>query len=320
MATRPYETPEQEARIEAARERLKQYRAEQALSWAKIAPRFGIKEGTLSSFAVNSYGGDNMRIAEAIEVFFKGLVAQAQMLRAAPKVPDHLETPFSVEMTANLRFAQSGEIVAISAAPGCGKTMCAKNYAANNTNVWLATMARSSARLQPMQIQVLKAMGEANPKGPPQQLSQQILAKLANSGGLLIIDEFHELNEDAVEEIRSWYDATGTGIAFLGDYRVIASIEGRREQRSRAQIFSRVTKRLVRHQASGADADVLLDAWGVKDEAARRFARGVATKPGGLRSMTKMLKLAAFVSETPDALTLDDLKGARSQLTSTLEA
>jgi hypothetical protein len=36
--------------------------------------------------------------------------------------------------------------------------------------------------------------------------------------------------------------------------------------------------------------------------------------------MTKMLKLAAFVSETPGALTLDDLKGARSQLTSTLEA
>ena len=46
----------------------------------------------------------------------------------------------------------------------------------------------------------------------------------------------------------------------------------------------------------------------------------VAVQPGALRSMTKMLKLAAFVSDVPASLTVEDLKGARSQLTSTLEA
>lgn len=320
MASRPYETPEQEARIETAREALKRHRADTGASWSKLEKLIGRAGATLSAFSLAKYEGDNIGVAEQVEVYFKGLEAQREVLSTAPKVPGFLDTPFSQELLANLRFAQSGEIVAISAAPGCGKTRTAQHYATISPNVWLATMAPTSARLQPMQIQVLKAMGVAAPKGAPQQLSQQIIDKLANSGGLLIIDEFHELNDDAVEEIRSWYDATGVGIAFVGDYRVISSIEGRREQRSRAQIFSRVTKRMVRHQASGADADVLLDAWNVTDEGARRFARGVAVKPGGLRSMTKMLKLAAFVSETPGAMTLDDLRGARSQLTSTLEA
>ncbi len=320
MASRPYETPEQEARIEAAREALKQHRADTGASWSKLEKLIGRDGATLSAFANNTYAGNNMVVCEQIETYFRGLKAQAEVLATAPKVPGFIETPFAADMIATLRFAQSGEIVAVSAAPGCGKSFTAGHYMTQSANVWMATMARSCSRLQPMQIRVLQAMGDANPKGSPLDLSRQIMAKMANSNGLLIIDEFHELTEDAIEEIRSWYDATGCGIAFIGDYRVISSIEGRREQRSRAQIFSRVTKRLVRHQATGADADVLLDAWGVRSEDARRFARTVATKPGGLRSMTKMLKLAAFVSETPGALTLDDLKGARSQLTSTLEA
>lgn len=320
MASRPYETPEQEARIEAAREALKQHRTDTGLSWSKLEKLVGRDGATLSAFALNNYQGDNLKVAEQIETYFIGLRAQRDVVAKAPKVPSFTETSFAVDMLATLRFAQSGEIVAISAAPGCGKSITAAHYMTQSANVWMATMSRSCSRLQPMQQRVLQAMGDANPKGSPLELSRQIMAKMANSNGLLIIDEFHELTDDAVEEIRSWYDATGCGIAFVGDYRVIVSIEGRREQRTKAQIFSRVTKRLVRHQASGADADILLDAWGVADEAARRFARGVATKPGALRSMTKMLKLAAFVSETPGAMTIDDLRGARGQLTSTLEA
>jgi DNA transposition AAA+ family ATPase len=320
MASRPYETPEQEIRLEAAREALKRHRSETGASWSRLEKLIGRDGATLSAFANNTYAGNNVGVAEQIETYFRGITAQREVMAAAPKVPGWTETSFAADMMATLRFAQSGEIVAVSAAPGCGKSLTAAHYMTQSANVWMATMSRSCARLQPMQTRVLQAMGEASPKGSPLQLSQQIMAKMANSGGLLIIDEFHELTDDAVEEIRSWYDATGCGIAFVGDYRVISSIEGRREQRTKAQIFSRVTKRLVRHQASGADADVLLDAWGVTDEAARRFARSVATKPGALRSRTKMLKLAAFVSETPGALTLDDLRSARGQLTSTLEA
>ncbi len=328
MATRLYDSPGTaemtaaaiEARIEQAREALKQYRTDTGHSWADLDKLIGRAGATLSAFTLNKYLGDNLGVAEQVETFFKGLEGQREVLAAAPKVPGFLNTSFAADMLATLRFAQSGEIVAISAAPGCGKSLTAAHYMTQSANVWMATMAPTCARLQPMQIQVLRAMGEASPKGAPQQLSQQIMAKMINSNGLLIIDEFHELSDPAIEEIRSWHDATGIGLAFVGDYRVISSIEGRREQRSRAQIFSRVTKRLVRHQASGADADVLLDAWNVTDEAARRFARAVAAKPGALRSMTKMLKLAAFVSATPGALTLDDLRGARGQLTSTLEA
>ena len=320
MASIPPKTPDEEARIESARAALAQFKIDSRLSWDALGDMVGRAGSTLSLFCTGKYEGRGLPIAEQIEKFFAAKAAEREMGLGAVRVPGFVETPFAADMMATLRFAQSGEIVAIACAPGLGKTETARAYRAAGVNVWLATMTRSTSRMQPMQIAVLKAMGVSTPKGTPQQLSAEIMAKMANARGLLIIDEFHELGEDAVEEIRSWHDATGVGMAFIGDYRVIATIEGRRDRREKAQIFSRLSKRLVRHQASGLDAATLLDAWGITDEASRRFAAGVAVKQGGLRSMTKMLKLAHFAGDGSGTVSLADLRAARAQLTSALDA
>lgn len=306
-----------ENRVDGIRARLIAHRDMNKLSWSQLADLTGIAQGTISQFGAGTYAGNNLRIAEAVERYFAGLEAQTELLAVTPKVPGYVETQFSRRLMGLFAWAQQGDIVPIACAPGLGKTITAREYKKRAPNVWLATMTPATSRLQTMQIEVLIAMGEADPKGTPQQLSRQIKAHMVNSAGLLIIDEAHELSDQAIEEMRSWHDATGVGIALVGDYRVIARIEGKREKKDRAQIFRRAGMRHVQHAATFDDADPLLDAWGITDAAARDFARGVAVKPGALGSMTKMLKLAGF-NAGGAPIDVGHLRAARTQLTSVL--
>lgn len=305
------------ARIDAARQQLVRHKAEQKLAWSKVSQLIGIPDGTVSQFAAGTYGGNNQRIAEKVEQYFVGLEAQAELLAIIPKVPGYLDTGFSRRMVGQLTYAQQGDMVAIACAPGMGKTVTAKHYRTIAPNVWIATARPSTSTVQTMQIAVLMAMGEASPKGTPQQLSAQIMARMRNSGGLLIFDEAHELGDQSLEEMRSWHDETGVGIALVGDYRVIARIEGKRDKKDRAQIFSRIGMRQCEQQVKPEDAEILIDAWGIVDPAQRGFMRDVALRPGGLRSMNRMTKVAVTMA-AGEPLTLKHLRNARAQLTSTL--
>jgi DNA transposition AAA+ family ATPase len=63
------------------------------------------------------------------------------------------------QLTSLLRWAQSGEIVLIVTTPGIGKTKTAERFEANDPNVWLATMAPSTAGVVTMLIEIAAAIG-----------------------------------------------------------------------------------------------------------------------------------------------------------------
>lgn len=306
-----------EAEIAEVRQQLADLRAKNpTLSWSKLAAAVGIPQGTIGPFGLGKYAGDNAAIAVRVKRYLATLQTQSTLQAVVPKVPGYVPTTFAVRLLGMLSWAQAGDIVPIACAPGLGKTMACWQYRREASNVWIVTLRPSCSGLQTFLVATLRAMGVAEPKGTPQQLSNQIMQIMINSGGLLIIDEAHEMSDLAVEEMRSWHDATGIGIALVGDHRVIARIEGRRDKKDRAQIFRRAGMRHVQHQSTAEDANALLDAWGITDEPSRAFARGVALKPGALGSMTKMLKLAGF--NAGGIPTLEDLRAARVQLTSSL--
>jgi DNA transposition AAA+ family ATPase len=276
---------------------LADYRARTGMSWSELSKKTGIASGTLSQFgSAKGYGGDEQRIADQIFRFRQQLNAQAHLKMDAPELPGFFASPTARDIEGVLAYGQRGRMVVIATGAGMGKTTTIRHYQACNATVWVATMSPSSAGIMTMQQQVLNALGERDVTGPPNKLTQLILDKVRASGGLLVIDEAQHLQERALEEIRSWQDQCGVGVALAGNLSVIQRLEGGTRRAHLAQLFSRVGMRLVRAAALDGDADALCNAWDISDEAVIRAMREICKKPGGLRGGTFVLELAHMLA------------------------
>ncbi|PZU47653.1 MAG: hypothetical protein DI568_08900 [Sphingomonas sp.] len=312
------ETPET---VQEVRLRLIAFQEERGLSWQRLADMSGVPSGTLTPWKDGKYNGRNDNIASKVRRFLDGEAAKSALAAGRIENPGFVMTPTARELVRLLQFAHLGDIVAIACAPGTGKTEVAQNYKDEQAaNVYLAAMSPSSSGVQPMQMRLLAAMGIMDLKGSPQQLSAHILKQVSGKGALIILDEAQELSEKALDEIRSWHDACGVGIVLMGDERVIARLGGRRRQEL-ARLNSRIAMRHVQARAKPDDAEMIARAWGIQDDLQIKFIRRLSGKPGGLRAIVKLIKLAGLHS-THDgrAIELADLESAWTQLNSDIVA
>ncbi len=301
--------------IEAEVSWLKEHKLATGHSWSILAKKTDIPSGTISQFAAGSYGGDNSKLAETVYRYRQLLISQASVAVEFPDRPPFFETPTTKGIFATLTYAQRGRIVMVTGAPGTSKSSTCLHYQAVIGNVWIATMDPTTAGTQMMLVTILKALGESDPSGTPQALLTRVKKRVANSGGLLIIDEAQFLSEMASETLRSLYDATGIGIAFVGNRDVLARLQHGSKVEAYARLASRRGPSMMIHAASSGDADALSDAWGVEDPKCRAYIREIAGKPGGLHGCTMMLETAGMLAAIErGAIGLDHLQDARSEL------
>jgi DNA transposition AAA+ family ATPase len=296
------------------RDWLNAHKADTGLSWSDLQNRTGISTA-LSAFAVDKYQGNNQKIAEDIYRYRQLLVQQASVEITAPDLPPFFETPTSRRIATMLSMAQRGRITLVAGGPGNSKTQTIRHYQTSVSQVWVATMAPSTAGVTTMAIEVLDALGETDAKGTPQALSRRIKDRVRNSGGLIVIDEAQHLTEKALEEIRSWHDVTGIGICLVGNEDVLTRLEHGSRKHAFARLASRVSQRLIFHVATEADAAALADAWGVEHAKCRSYITSIALKPGSLRNCTMMLETASMLAAGENApLQLGHLQDAWSML------
>lgn len=295
-----------------ARAWLNDHKAEQGLSWPQISKFTDVAASTLSLFATGKYNGNNQAVASKITAYRSRLASQAEIAADAPMMPEWFDTPTSKRLNQLLGWAQSGEIVLIVTTPGIGKTRVAERFAANDPNVWLATMSPSTAGVATMAIEVAEAIGLGEIKGSPQQLSRQIKAAIKGKNGLLIVDEAQELTDKALNELRGWHDRTKVGIVLMGNETVVGQMEGRKS--ALTQISSRFSIKHVQVKPMPGDMDVLLDAWGIMDAEQRGFLSKIGAMPGALREVTHTIKIASMAAlGTGQQLTLAHLRDAARQ-------
>lgn len=273
-------------------------KAETGLPWTDLGKQIGVAHQTLAAFANAKYAGDNRNVAEHVYRWRQALAQRASIEIEAPTMPSYFETPTSRRITAHLSFAQTrGRITLVATEPGMGKTEAMKNYALAMPNVWVATMAPSTAGVNNMQIEVLASMGEDNARGTPQALTRRIRKQIGGTGGLIAIDEAQNLTEKALDELRGWNDATGIGICMLGNTDVLNRLETGSRKAALARLASRVGQYMVAVAPVAGDALAQADAWKISDEAARRFLVELVTKrPGGLRTGSYVLETASMLA------------------------
>lgn len=307
--------------IEEQRNWLIEHKRTTGAPWSELAERVDIPTGTLSQFGGKGYSGNEDRIAQAVLRFRQHLSAQAQLLATTPKKPGFYETETSRYLSHMLQYAQGdgdgGRLVVAAMGAGTSKTSAASHYKACFPNAFHVEMAPSTAGVNNMQVELLAAMGSVDAVGTPQKLSRQIMERVKNRNALIIIDEAQHLSEKAIEEIRSWNDKVGVGIALFGNAGLLEKFGGSSRSNVYAQLFSRIGLRLVRAVPTIADVNAFCDAWNVQEEDQRTYFRKLGLMPGGLRSTTKTIELAIMMASADDQpLHLSHLQDAWAQLSS----
>ena len=305
--------------IDVAEQRawLKEHKIVQDLSWKQLDGRTGVNHSTLSLFAGEKYAGDNGKIAEAIFRYRQTLLQQSALKVDTPDIPEYFETETSQHLIHLLGWAQRGRIVVGALSPGLGKSITAEHYKACNSSVFMFTATPSTASVSSMIGAVLRRLGVNVLSHKNSEATRQIMERVRDLGSpLLIVDEAQHLSDRAIDEIRSWHDATGLGIALLGNANLLQTLEGHGRSLSRAQLFSRISLRLVRVHPLLADVEALLDAWAISDDKVCDLVHVIAQKPGALRVVTFALELANMVAASnKEELQVQHLRDAWTQLT-----
>lgn len=307
--------------IEEQRLWLGEHKAATGLSWKQLSGRVGINHSTLSLWVGNNYNAPGDKFAEAVFRYRQTLAAQAALKGETPEIPQYFATETSAQLLSMLNWAQRGRIVAAALAPGLGKTMAADYYRACNANVFKVTATPASSTLASMMGAVLAALGmpvtsfNANYIQPASRMIKERVRNIGNP--LLIVDEAQHLAERSIEEIRSWHDETGLGIALFGNAGLLQTLEGGARSVSRAQLFSRISMKMVRIVPFSADVEALIDAWGIRDEKVAALIHTIALKPGALRGATFALELGHMIAAAAhEDLAASHIQDAWTQLSS----
>lgn len=284
--------------------------AREGISQAKQAHGIGISPSALSQYLTGKYPGDVTELERKIE---RWLVAREQS-QALPTAPAYFETATAKRIHTALQYAQvAGDFTVVYGAPGLGKTCSINQYARQGASCWVATMSTATSSIVTCLEEVCAAVG-LEPGSGAARMQRALVKRLADSGGILIIDEAQHLKLDALEVLRALHDQAGVALALVGNETVYSRLTGGNRSANFAQLYSRVGKRVSLTKPHEEDVKAMAAAWGLEGPAAD-IVKDIAATPGALRSVTKVLRLATMVAKGKgEGLSVETIKLARKNL------
>ncbi|EMK5463031.1 AAA family ATPase [Vibrio cholerae] len=278
--------------------RIKSVLESKVITSAQMAKEISVSPAALSQVLKGKYAADPSSIVEKLENWLR--LSEERM--ATPNVnPGFVMTETAQLITRDLTYAQVTEsIVVIYGASGVGKSEALREYKRKNNNVWMVTASPSRSSLTECLYEIAMELGlddAPRRKGP---LSRVVRNRLNRSEGLVIIDEADHLDYPTLEELRILQEETGVGMVFVGNNKVYTQLTGGRRNEDFARLFSRIAKKRGLHKTRLADVRTIAQAWQISSEKEMNLMVQISERPGGLRLLTKTLKLAAmFANNNP---------------------
>jgi DNA transposition AAA+ family ATPase len=292
------------------RERVKaELAAVSGLTQTQVAREAGMSKTTLSLYLAEKLTTNPEGTEEKLLRWLAGRGERTAFQAILPTPPSFCETRTVADLFSAFTFAQTlVDLVTALAVPGCGKTTAAREFQARYNNVWIATLAAHTTGVVPVLREVAEAVGAENGSGAS-GIAKQIVRKIKGTAGLLIVDEAQHASPAALDALRALHDSAEVGVVFLGDLTLEAKLA------KMPQLYSRRGVRFSRTRILPEDVGALLDAWGITGAEERALLGRLASKPGGLRSVSKALKLATVTAgDAGEGLTLQYVQDAVTTL------
>ncbi len=282
-----------------------------AVSAAQIAKEISVSPSTLSQILNDSYKAEPSKIIGKLGNWLKLREEKTQNPISAPRF---VLTPTAKQIIDDLTYAQITEsIVVIFGASGVGKSEALREYQRNNNNVWMVTASPSRSSLTECLYELAMELGMEDAPRRKGNLSRVIRQRLMGSEGLIVIDEADHLDYPTLEELRIMQEETGVGMVLVGNNKVYTQLTGGRRNEDFARLFSRIAKKRGIHKTKNADVRAIAQAWSVTGSSEFQLMTQISEKPGGLRLLTKTLKLAAMFANDA-GITEQTLRAAFNEL------
>lgn len=314
MNTNPSETTDID--IVEVRRRMNEVKAAEGLTWGDIENGSGVKKGTLSTFATDKYAGDNERVAAMVQRWLQSREAAASVAATLPSVPGFRPTPSATEILSVLRYAQAAPgLCVIVGVPGIGKTSTFDYYRETTSNVFKITLEPNVKTVYGLLTLMCETLGVSEKNAA--MLSRRIQATLEHKDALIIVDEAQHATMDVLEQLRAFSDTARVGLVLGGNHSILTKIAGGSARGRYAQLSSRVDMKVILNTPRRGDVEALADAWDVSADEERGFLHRIAGKPGGLRNITKMIRIATLLAQGEEVeRRLKHLRQAWRQLSS----
>lgn len=306
-----------EDEVERLRQQLVDLKTAEGLSWNDLSKKVGDVAGsTLSAFTNRTYNGDNREIAWKLNRFFIADQARREQALIMPVTPGFRFTKTARKITAQLRWAHEGEMAAIVGNPGVGKTAAFDQYCEVTPNAFKATMSPATRAVGSMMTEVARSLGRNIKRSAGiSALANDIVERLSNRRALLIVDEAQHLSDTSLDQLRAFHDRTRCGIVLAGNPLVMTRVQSGARVAEFAQLYSRVSWPQTYLAPEREDVMILCDAWGVSDVQEREYLAKIASLPGGIRSLTQVMKMATLAAQaTDEPRTRSHLRDAYRQL------
>ena len=169
---------------------------------ARIAKEAGFSATVMSQWLASNYPGDNEEVERKLRRWLDTTLAQAEQAAAMPAAPDYVATPSAEKVIAALRYAQlAGDIAVVYGGAGLGKSTGIRQHALQAPNVWHATMTPASASVVTCMEEIAEAVGAGGTVGGAAKLHRIICRRVANSGGLIVVDEESYMERAYLDEL-----------------------------------------------------------------------------------------------------------------------
>ncbi|WP_036305624.1 AAA family ATPase [Methylopila sp. 73B] len=277
--------------------RIRALAARDGLNRSEVARRADVPLGTFTPVIDGTYTGNYANQVAKITRWLDSVEEVRSRVTPFPDDPVYVETPTSREVVDTLLYAQTMPLMAVvTLGSGMGKTKTAEHYVATRPSSYLVTMRPQTAGVHRMLQEIALSLDINERNGA--KLDRAIGGKLKRNGRqtLLIVDEAQNLQDIAVDQLRFFLDVYKCGIVLLGNEEIYSRFGKTDLRDGYGQIHRRIGKRLRRLTPLAGDVEAIIDAWGVKDDGARKLLRAVGRKAGTLGQMSQTIKLATVLA------------------------
>jgi len=258
-----------------------------------IAKAIGINPGTLNQYLNQAYLGKVESINEKIKAYIEREAERGDNWTDIIIQTDILQT---INKTVKLIHAMR-KIGVIYGPAGLGKTESAKQYVRTNPGAYLATARPVYKSVAGVITLLYETIFREVKNLPPRHASATLIERLRGSDAIVIIDDAHELTNDALEEVRAIHDASQCAFVLIGTEEILNRLQDRRTGKILAQMSSRIpVRRTFSLEPSRKDLRAVCEAYDVRNKEVidRLAAKG---RRGGLRLAVHQLKIARFLAQ-----------------------